>query len=145
MSLGILALWNLAAGVASCFQNIGKIPHDQDSKRVPFAQAANGIIGLETMFPLALELYHNEQIGLLDLLAKMTINPAKLVGLEAGELKIGAAADLTLFDVYAPWRIEVESLRSKSHNAPYDGRPVQGRVLKTWVNGRIAFDISTEG
>ncbi|SVB93088.1 uncharacterized protein METZ01_LOCUS245942, partial [marine metagenome] len=61
-------------------------PHDQDSKRVPFAQAANGIIGLETMFPLALELYHNEQIGLLDLLAKMTINPAKLVGLEAGEL-----------------------------------------------------------
>ena len=120
-------------------------PHDQDSKRVPFAQAANGIIGLETMFPLALELYHNEQIGLLDLLAKMTINPAKLVGLEAGELKVGAAADLTLFDVYAPWRIEVESLRSKSHNAPYDGRPVQGRVLKTWVNGRIAFDISTEG
>ncbi len=120
-------------------------PHDQDSKRVPFAQAANGIIGLETMFPLALELYHNEQIGLLDLLAKMTINPAKLVGLEAGELKVGVAADLTLFDVDAPWRIEVENLRSKSHNAPYDGRPVQGRVLKTWVNGKIAFDISTEG
>ena len=119
-------------------------PHDQDSKRLPFSQAENGIIGLETMFPLALEMYHNQRIGLLDLLAKMTSNPAKLVGLDAGELKKGAAADLTLFDLEVPWQIELDRLHSKSRNAPYDGRPVQGRVLKTWVNGRLAFDIETE-
>ncbi len=119
-------------------------PHDQDSKRVPFAQAANGIVGLETMFPLALEIYHNGEIGLLELLAKMTVNPAKLVGLDAGEIKIGAAADLVMFDLNAPWQIKVDKLRSKSRNAPYDGRPVQGRVLKTWINGRIAFDIDIE-
>ena len=119
-------------------------PHDQDSKRVPFAQAANGIVGLETMFPLALEIYHNGEIGLLELLAKMTVNPAKLVGLDAGEIKIGAAADLVMFDLNAPWQIKIDKLRSKSRNAPYDGRPVQGRVLKTWINGRIAFDIDIE-
>ena len=119
-------------------------PHDQDSKRVPFVQAANGIVGLETMFPLALEIYHNGKIGLLELLTKMTINPAKLVGLDAGEIKVGAAADLVMFDLNEPWQIKVDKLRSKSRNAPYDGRPVQGRVLKTWINGRIAFDIDVE-
>ena len=119
-------------------------PHDQDSKRLPFSQAANGIIGLETMLPLALEIYHNGHIGLHELLAKMTINPANLVGLQAGQLRIGAPADLTLIDLNYPWQIKVDKLHSKSHNAPYDGRPVQGRALKTWVNGRIAFDIEME-
>ena len=119
-------------------------PHDQDSKRVPFAQAANGIVGLETMFPLALEIFHSEQIGLLELLAKMTVNPASLVGLDAGKIKAGAPADLIMFDLDAPWQINVNKLHSKSRNSPYDGRPVQGRVIKTWINGRIAFDIDTE-
>ena len=119
-------------------------PHDQDSKRVPFSQAANGIVGLETMFPLSMELYHNGRLSLLDLLAKITINPAKLIGLQAGELKKGSAADLTLFDPDAPWTIKVADLKSKSQNAPYDGRPVQGRILRTWVNGRLAFSLDPE-
>ena len=119
-------------------------PHDQDSKRVPFSQAADGIVGLETMFPLSMELYHNGRLSLLDLLAKITINPAKLIGLQAGELKKGSAADLTLFDPDAPWTIKVADLKSKSQNAPYDGRPVQGQVLRTWVNGRLAFSLDPE-
>ena len=119
-------------------------PHDQDSKRVPFSQAADGIVGLETMFPLSMELYHNGRLSLLDLLAKITINPAKLIGLQAGELKKGSAADLTLFDPDAPWTIKIADLKSKSQNAPYDGRPVQGRILRTWVNGRLAFSLEPE-
>jgi dihydroorotase len=119
-------------------------PHDQDSKRVPFSQAENGIVGLETMFPLSMELFHNGRLSLLDLLAKITVNPAKLVGLQAGELKKGAAADLTLFDPDAPWTIKVSDLKSKSQNAPYDNRPVQGRILKTWVNGRLAFNLNPD-
>ena len=119
-------------------------PHDQDSKRVPFSQAADGIVGLETMFPLSMELYHNGRLSLLDLLAKITINPAKLIGLQAGELKKGSAADLTLFDPDAPWTIKVADLKSKSRNAPYDGRPVQGQILRTWVNGRLAFSLDPE-
>ena len=119
-------------------------PHDQDSKRVPFSQAADGIVGLETMFPLSMELYHNGRLSLLDLLAKITINPAKLIGLQAGELKKGSAADLTLFDPDAPWTIKVSDLKSKSQNAPYDGRPVQGRILRTWVNGRLAFSLDPD-
>ena len=119
-------------------------PHDQDSKRVPFSQAADGIVGLETMFPLSMELYHNGRLSLLDLLAKITINPAKLIGLQAGELKKGSAADLTLFDPDAPWTIKVADLKSKSQNAPYDGRPVQGQILRTWVNGRLAFSLDPE-
>ena len=119
-------------------------PHDQDSKRVPFSQAADGIVGLETMFPLSMELYHNGQLPLLDLLAKITLNPAALSGLEAGELRKGRPADLTLFDPEAPWTIKVSELKSKSQNSPYNERPVQGRVLKTWVNGRLAFHLDAE-
>ena len=118
-------------------------PHDQDSKRVPFSQAANGIVGLETMFPLSMELYHNGHLSLLDLLAKITVNPARLAGLDAGELKKGAPADLTLFDPDIAWQIKVSELKSKSQNSPYDSRPVQGRVLKTWVNGKLAFSLDT--
>ena len=65
-------------------------------------------------------------------------------GSDSGEIKVGAAADLVMFDLNEPWQIKVDNLRSKSRNAPYDGRPVQGRVLKTWINGKIAFDIDVE-
>ena len=74
-------------------------PQDQDSKRVPFTQAEFGMVGLETLLPLALELYHNGHLGLLDLLAKMTCNPADLLGLPVGRMAKGAAADLVLFDL----------------------------------------------
>jgi len=114
-------------------------PHDQESKRLPFASAASGIIGLETLLPLTLELYHNGHLGLSEALAALTCQPADILRLPAGRLAVGAAADLVIFDLERPWRIDADALRSKSKNSPYDGRPVQGRVLRTVVAGRSVF------
>jgi dihydroorotase len=118
----------------------GHDPQDPESKRQPFEQAASGIVGLETLLPLSLELYHNGYLKLPALLAKLTCNPAKLLGLSAGRLKAGAPADLLIFDPDEPWRIDVDAFRSKSKNAPYDGRPVQGRPWRTIVAGNQVFD-----
>ena len=114
-------------------------PHDQESKRLPFASAASGIIGLETLLPLTLELYHNGHLGLLEALRPLTERPAAILRLPAGRLAVGAAADLVIFDLERPWRIDVDALRSKSKNSPYDGRPVQGHVLRTVIAGRSVF------
>lgn len=114
-------------------------PWDQDSKRLPFSSAACGIIGLETLLPLSLELYHNRHLSLLEVLRRLTVNPARILGLEVGRLTPGAPADLVLFDLDSPWRIDTERFRSKSKNAPFDGRPVQGRVEQTVVDGRTIF------
>ena len=114
-------------------------PHDQDSKRLPLAHAANGIVGLETLLPLSLELYHNGHLPLLDLLATMTNRPAELLGLDVGRLSVGAPADLVLFDLDCPWRIDVAAFHSKSKNSPFDGRPTQGRALRTVVGGRTVY------
>jgi dihydroorotase len=114
-------------------------PHDQDSKRLPLAHAANGVVGLETLLTLSLELYHNGHIPLLALLGAMTIRPAELLGLDVGRLSVGAPADLLLFDLDCPWQIEVDAFHSKSKNSPFDGRPVQGRALHTVVGGRTVY------
>ncbi len=115
-------------------------PHDQDSKRLPFAQAAFGIIGLETLLPLTLELYHNKHLTLPDALALLTCKPAERLGLTAGRLAKGAPADLVLIDTERPWKIDEEAFRSKSKNSPFDGRPVQGHALRTVVDGRAIYD-----
>jgi dihydroorotase len=114
-------------------------PHDQDSKRLPLAHAANGIVGLETLLPLALELYHNGHMPLIEVLAAMTVGPADLLALDVGRLSPGAPADLLLFDLDCPWRIDVDAFHSKSKNSPFDGRPVQGRALRTVVGGRTVY------
>jgi len=118
------------------------VPHDQESKRRPFAQAEPGIVGLETLLPLSLELHHQERLSLLDLLARLTVRPAELLRLPGGRLGRGAAADLVLFDPDAPWQVDTEGFHGKSKNAPYDGRPVAGRVLRTVVDGRTVFEYS---
>ena len=114
-------------------------PHDQDSKRLPLAHAANGIVGLETLLPLALELYHNGHMPLIEVLAAMTVGPADLLALDVGRLSPGTPADLLLFDLDCPWRIDVDAFHSKSKNSPFDGRPVQGRALRTVVGGRTVY------
>ena len=115
-------------------------PWDQDSKRLPFSSAAYGIVGLETLLPLSLELYHNRHMSLLDVIARLTINPAQILRLPVGRLATGAPADLVLFDPDLAWRICTDDFRSKSKNAPFDGRPVQGRVVRTIVDGRTVFE-----
>src|SRR6202043_2946471 len=101
-------------------------PWDQDSKRLPFSSAAYGIVGLETLLPLSLELYHNGHLGLLDVLRRLTANPARILRLPVGRLAPGAPAALGLFDPGLSWRISTDDFRSKSKNAPVDGRPVRG-------------------
>lgn len=114
-------------------------PQDQDSKRIPFAQAEPGVVGLQTMLPVALQLVHEGRIGLLELLRTMTVAPAGLLGIEAGRLRVGAPADLVLFDLEAPWKIDPQQLLSLSKNTAFEGRLVQGRVLRTLVDGRTVF------
>jgi dihydroorotase len=114
-------------------------PWDQDSKRLPFSSAAYGIVGLETLLPLALELYHNRHLGLLQLIQRLTWNPARILRVPVARLAPGAPADLVLFDPDVSWRISTDDFRSKSKNAPFDGRPVQGRVRRTMVDGRTIF------
>jgi dihydroorotase len=114
-------------------------PWDQDSKRLPFSSAAYGIVGLETLLPLSLELYHNRHIDLLGLVRLLTVNPAQILRLPVGRLAVGAPADLVLFDPDRPWQICPDDFLSKSKNAPFDDRPVKGRVQLTIVDGRTIF------
>lgn len=114
-------------------------PQDEESKRLPFEEAASGAVALETLLPAALRLYHAEQIGLPQLFRAMSLNPAKRLGLGTGRLEIGAPADLVLFDPDAPFVLDRFTLLSKSKNTPFDGARMQGRVLKTWVAGQEVF------
>ena len=115
-------------------------PQDQDSKRLPFPQAAFGGSGLETLLAVSLDLYHNGDLKLLDVLERLTVAPANLLGLDSGRLAKGHKADLTIFNPDEGWKVVSDEFMSKSKNSPFDGRPVQGRVLRTVVDGRIVFD-----
>ncbi len=114
-------------------------PHDQDSKRLPFEAADAGIVGLESLLPLSLELVHKGDLSLLDLLRRLCLAPAEILGLKAGRLAVGAPADLVLFDLELAGRLDPDSFRSKSKNSPFENHPVQGRVLRTVVDGRTIF------
>ncbi len=118
-------------------------PQDQDSKRLPFAQAEFGVLGMQTMLPICLRLVHEGELGLLPLLRTMTEAPARILGLDAGRLAKGAPADLVLFDPDAPWKITEASLKSLSKNTAFEGRLVEGRVLRTLVDGRTIFQQET--
>jgi dihydroorotase len=118
-------------------------PHDPDSKRLPFIQASFGIVGLETLLPLSLELYHQGHIKLPRLIELITSGPADIIRRPAGTLSPGAAADLVLFDLDRPHRIDTKAFHAKSKNSPFDGRPVQGSVVATYVDGRAVFQADT--
>ncbi|MBL4615144.1 MAG: dihydroorotase [Magnetovibrio sp.] len=116
-------------------------PKSEDTKRLPFADAADGGLGMETLLAITLELVHNGHLSLLDALGLITQHPAELLGLPAGRLKAGAAADFIVFDAERGWKVSENNLHSKAKNTPFDGRPVQGRVLKTVIDGRMVFDV----
>jgi len=116
-------------------------PHDEEAKRVPFAQAAFGGVGLDTLLPITLELFHNGHLDLMSAIAFITSKPADLLNLPAGHLSVGAAADLAIFDPARGWKVDEASLMTKSKNTPFDGRPVQGRVIRTVVDGRIVHEL----
>lgn len=114
-------------------------PQDEESKRLPFEEAASGAVGLETLLPAALRLYHNGDMDLARLWACLSLNPAKLLGLPSGRLAAGAPADLVLFDPDTPFILDRFALQSKSKNTPFDGARMQGRVLATFVGGQKVF------
>ncbi len=115
-------------------------PAPAEDKRRPFAEAAPGAVGLETLLPAALTLHHSSGLELLEVLRPMTQGPAALLGLEGGVLAEGAPADLVVFDPHAPVVIDAQTLRSKSKNSPFDGRRLQGRVQRTVVGGKAMFE-----
>lgn len=115
-------------------------PHDEESKRLPFAQAASGGIGLQTLLPVTLELYHNGHMDVLTALKLISSAPADLLGLEAGKLQKGAPADLAVIDLDRGWKVDAANMQSISKNSPFDGRPVQGMTLRTVVDGRTVFE-----
>ncbi|MGV8950697.1 MAG: dihydroorotase [Cypionkella sp.] len=114
-------------------------PADEESKRLPFEEAASGAVGLETLLPAALRLYHAGHIDLPGLFRAMSLNPAKLLGLPQGRLAVGAPADLVLFDPYAPYLLDRSTLHSKSKNTPFDGCRMEGKVLATYVAGTQVY------
>lgn len=118
-------------------------PKSEDLKRLPFADAAFGGVGMETLLAITLELVHNGHLGLLEALGLITHQPAELLGLGAGRLKVGHAADMVLFNPDTGWKIDADQLHSRAKNTPFDGRPVQGRVLRTVIDGRTVFKFDT--
>jgi dihydroorotase len=114
-------------------------PAPAEDKRLPYDEAAPGAVGLETLLPALLAFHHEGRIPLLDLIRAVTSAPADLLGLPAGRLVRGAPADLVLCDLAAPVVIDADRLVSKSKNSPFDGRRLQGRVLRTLVDGRTVY------
>ena len=114
-------------------------PQDVDTKRLPFADAAAGAVGLETLLSVALRLYHNEDLSLLRLVEVLSTAPARLFGLPGGTLKPGAPADLILVDLDEPWIVSEAGIRSRSKNTCFEGARLQGKVLQTLVAGRTVF------
>ncbi len=115
-------------------------PQPPEDKRLPIAEAAYGAVGLETLLPALLSIAVREDIPLLTALKPVTTGPADLLGLPQGRLARGAPADLVLFDPVAPWACDRDDLSSRSKNSPFDGRKLEGRVLRTWVNGATVFE-----
>ncbi len=114
-------------------------PQDEESKRLPFEEAASGAVALETFLPAALRLYHSGDLTLPQLFRAMALNPARRLGLSCGRLATGAPADLVVFDPDAPFVLDRFTLHSKSKNTPFDGARMQGKVRTTYVGGEKVF------
>lgn len=115
-------------------------PHSAEEKARPLTEAPSGMVGLETALAITLtELYHSGAMELAEILQKMTAGPAKVLGFPFGKLAVGAAADLTLFDLNETWTIDPAKFRSKGRNTPFAGRTVRGKVKYTLVGGRVIY------
>jgi len=114
-------------------------PAPAEDKRLPYDEAAPGAVGLQTLLPALLAFHHDGRIPLIELIRAVTVAPAKLLGLAAGRIAKGAPADLVLCDLNAPVVIDADKLVSKSKNSPFDGRRLQGKVLRTIVDGRTVY------
>ncbi|NKD86866.1 dihydroorotase [Haematospirillum sp. 15-248] len=114
-------------------------PQNSDAKDVPFARAACGGLGLETLLPLTLGMVHDGSMPILRSLALLSLNPARILGLKAGKLAAGYPADLIVVDLDKPWKYSADKSCSGSRNSPFDGHLLQGRVLRTIVDGKTIY------
>ena len=128
----------VASGIIDIISSM-HTPQDEESKRLPFEAAASGAVGLETLLPAAMQLVHGEYMDLPTLWRALSLNPAKLLGLNVGRIEIGAPADLVLFDPDKPFILDRSKLLSKSKNTPYDGRTMQGKVIRTFIAGEEVY------
>jgi dihydroorotase len=115
-------------------------PQDVEVKRLPFAEAAAGAIGIETMLPAGLRLVHNGELKLMTLLKALSTRPAELLGLPGGTLRPGAPADIVVIDPEVPWVLDRDELKSKCRNTPFDEAKLQGRAVRTIVAGRTVYE-----
>jgi dihydroorotase len=115
-------------------------PEDEEQKRLTFAQSATGASGIETLLSLALELYHNGSVNLETIIAALTFNPAKILKINKGNLKIGNAGDFSIVDINEPWVVKKENLLSKSKNTSIENKKLQGKVKTTFIGGELLFE-----
>jgi dihydroorotase len=111
-----------------------------EGKRLPFAEASPGAIGLETMLAAGLRLVHGGDVPLMTLLKAMSSTPAEILGLAGGTLRPGSPADVIVLDLDAPWVLDPAELKSKCKNTPFDEARLQGRVVRTIVAGRTVYE-----
>jgi dihydroorotase len=115
-------------------------PQDVEVKRLPFAEAAAGAVGIETMLSAGLRLVHNGELKLMTLLKAVSTRPAELLGLPGGTLRTGAPADVVVIDPDVPWILDRDELKSKCRNTPFDEARLQGRAVRTMVAGRTVYE-----
>jgi dihydroorotase len=115
-------------------------PQDVEVKRLPFAEAESGAIGIETMLPAGLRLVHNGELKLMTLLKALSTRPAEVLGLPGGTLRPGAPADVVVIDPDVPWVLDRDELKSKCRNTPFDEARMQGRAVRTIVAGRTVYE-----
>jgi len=114
-------------------------PVDEDVKQLPFAEAEAGATGLELLLPLLLKWVQQDKLGMSDALAKATLQPAQILGLDAGHLSVGAIADVCIFDPDACWKVEAGALKSQGKNTPFYGHEMQGKVRFTLIDGKLVY------
>ena len=129
----------LADGTIDCVAT-DHAPHASYEKDVEFSAAPFGVIGLETALPIVLELARDHRMSELDAIGRLTHRAARVLGLRAGTLEAGAAADMTLVDPEAIWKLDPRKLRSRSRNSSFVDREFRGLALRTWVGGRLVHN-----
>ena len=130
----------VADGVAAVCSD--HTPVDEDGKQLPFAESVPGAVGLELLLPLILKLAAEDHLPLIGALARVTCDPAVIMGVEAGSLAVGSIADVCVFDPDSSWTVTPESLRSQGKNTPFLGSEMTGRVCTTLVGGRVVYQAS---
>ncbi len=114
-------------------------PHSQEEKEREFDYAPFGMVGLETALPVIMRLVEEGVLTLWDMVLKMSLNPARIVGIDKGTLGTGTAADITVINPNTTWVVEPVNLKSKSKNTPFDGWKMRGKVSYTIVGGKVVF------